>query len=81
MSKNTQGTKMMKTNKQLYGATFISKKELLRWLNENSDKIDWDAEPDMIWFEADYGYKYDLGKKAMKMGKIRYRIFRRLYIV
>ena len=53
MSKNTQGTKMMKTNKQLYGATFISKKELLRWLNENSDKIDWDAEPELTFYWID----------------------------
>lgn len=38
--------------------------------NDGGLKIDWDAEPDMTWFEADYGYKYDSGKKAMKMGKI-----------
>lgn len=44
----------MKTmNKQLYGASFSSKKQLLRWLNENSDKIDWDSEAELTFYCID----------------------------
>lgn len=61
MSKDTHGTKMMKTNqdfvltnKQIYGKTFSSKKELIKWLEENGDKIDWDLdEPELNFYYKD----------------------------
>ena len=38
------------TNKQMYGKTFSSKKEFLKWFEEYEDKIDWDYDVELSWF-------------------------------
>ncbi len=37
-------------NKQMYGKTFSSKKEFLKWFEEHEDKIDWDYDVEFSWF-------------------------------
>ena len=39
--------------KDLYGKTFYSKKEFLKWLEENEDKIDWDYDVEFDWYYKD----------------------------
>lgn len=36
--------------KQLYGKTFSSKKEFLKWFEEHSDEIDWDYDVELSWY-------------------------------
>ena len=43
----------MSKEKQLYGQEFCSKKSLLKWLEENSDKIDWDYNVCLEWYYKD----------------------------
>lgn len=37
-------------NKQMYGRTFQSKKEFMKWLEENEDNIDWDYDVEFSWY-------------------------------
>ena len=42
-------------NKQLYGRTFSSKKEFIKWFEEHEDEIDWDygVELSQYWKEEE----------------------------
>lgn len=39
--------------KQLYGKTFSSKKQFLKWFEEHSDEIDWDYDVELSWYYKD----------------------------
>lgn len=41
----------MKKEKQLYGQEFSSKERLIKWIEENYDKIDWNY---CVWLEWYY---------------------------
>lgn len=41
---------MSMSNNQMYGKTFHSKKQFLKWIEENEDKIDWDAYVEFAWY-------------------------------
>lgn len=40
-------------NKQMYGKTFSSKKEFLKWFEEHEDEIDWAYDVEFSWFWND----------------------------
>lgn len=36
--------------KELYGRSFSSKKEFLKWFKEHEDEIDWDYDVELSWY-------------------------------
>lgn len=36
--------------RQIYGQSFETKRELLSWLEENEDRIDWDETVGVEWY-------------------------------
>ena len=36
--------------KQMYGKTFSSKKQFLKWIEEHEDEIDWDEDVELCWY-------------------------------
>ena len=36
--------------KQMYGTTFSSKKQFLKWIEEHEDEIDWDEGVELGWY-------------------------------
>lgn len=36
--------------RQIYGQSFETKRELLAWLKENEDRIDWDETVGVEWY-------------------------------
>lgn len=37
-------------DKQMYGKTFCSKKQFLKWFEEHEDEIDWDYDVEFSWY-------------------------------
>jgi hypothetical protein len=40
-------------NKQMYGKEFCSKRQFLKWLEENEDKIEWEDGVEFSWYYKD----------------------------
>ena len=40
--------------RQLYGNTFNSKKEFLKWIEEYEDEIDWGEYVELGWYYKEY---------------------------
>ncbi len=40
--------------RQLYGKTFNSKKEFLKWIEEHEDEIDWGEYVELGWHYKEY---------------------------
>lgn len=39
---------------QLYGKTFSSKKQFLKWIEEHEDEIDWGEYVELGWYYKEY---------------------------
>lgn len=40
--------------RQLYGKTFNSKQEFLKWIEEHEDEIDWGEYVELGWYYKEY---------------------------